>query len=301
MKVIVTNSYDETCAVIANMIKELVNAKPDAKLGLATGGTPVPIYKKLIEMNKAGEVDFSRVHTVNLDEYCGIPGTHDQSYRYFMDTNLFDHINIDKKNTFVASGMGDFEANARELEEKVREGGAADLQLLGIGNNGHIAFNEASDHLIAVAHTEKLTESTINANARFFEKKEDVPTMAITMGMGDILAAKKVVLAATGLAKVPAIKGLIMDDVITTQKPLHDAEDARGRRRRHRQGAGRRRGLQSLTPTAEKRRCSGPPPGNRSGPLCFFTAEKTALPPLRSPRENAWPLTLSANILFRLF
>ena len=227
MKVIVTNSYDETCAVIANMIKELVNAKPDAKLGLATGGTPVPIYKKLIEMNKAGEVDFSRVHTVNLDEYCGIPGTHDQSYRYYMDTNLFDHINIDKKNTFVASGMGDFEANARELEEKVREGGAADLQLLGIGNNGHIAFNEASDHLIAVAHTEKLTESTINANARFFEKKEDVPTMAITMGMGDILAAKKVVLAATGLAKVPAIKGLIMDDVITTQNPstmlkMHD-------------------------------------------------------------------------------
>ena len=219
MKVIVTNSYDETCVVIANMIKELVNAKPDAKLGLATGGTPVPIYKKLIEMNKAGEVDFSRVHTVNLDEYCGIPGTHDQSYRYFMDTNLFDHINIDKKNTFVASGMGDFEANARELEEKVREGGAADLQLLGIGNNGHIAFNEASDHLIAVAHTEKLTESTINANARFFEKKEDVPTMAITMGMGDILAAKKVVLAATGLAKVPAIRGLIMDDVITTQNP----------------------------------------------------------------------------------
>ena len=219
MKVIVTNSYDETCAVIANMIKELVNAKPDAKLGLATGGTPVPIYKKLIEMNKAGEVDFSRVHTVNLDEYCGIPGTHDQSYRYFMDTNLFDHINIDKKNTFVASGMGDFEANARELEEKVREGGAADLQLLGIGNNGHIAFNEASDHLIAVAHTEKLTESTINANASFFEINEDVPTKAITMGMGDILAAKKVVLAATGLAKVPAIKGLIMDDVITTQNP----------------------------------------------------------------------------------
>ena len=219
MKVIVTNSYDETCAVIANMIKELVNAKPDAKLGLATGGTPVPIYKKLIEMNKAGQVDFARVRTVNLDEYCGIPGTHDQSYRYFMDTNLFDHINIDKNNTFVASGMGDYEANAAELERMVREGGPADLQLLGIGNNGHIAFNEAADQLVAVAHTEQLTESTIEANARFFEKKEDVPTMAITMGMGDILAAKKVVLAATGLAKVPAIKGLIMDDVITTQNP----------------------------------------------------------------------------------
>ena len=96
MKVIVTNSYDETCAVIAEMIRDLVNQKPNAKLGLATGGTPVPIYKKLIEMNKAGQVDFSQVHTVNLDEYCGIPGTHEQSYRYFMDTNLFNHINIDK-------------------------------------------------------------------------------------------------------------------------------------------------------------------------------------------------------------
>lgn len=220
MKVIVTASYDESCEVIAKMIADLVNSKPNAKLGLATGGTPVPIYKKLIEMNKAGKVDFSKVHTVNLDEYCGIDGTHDQSYRYFMDTNLFNHINIDKNNTFVANGIGDPEANAAELESKVREGGVADLQLLGIGNNGHIAFNEANDdHLVSVAHTEKLTESTINANARFFEKKEDVPTMAITMGMGDIMAAKCVVLAATGLAKVPAIKGLIMDNNITTKNP----------------------------------------------------------------------------------
>lgn len=219
MKVVVTDSYDASCAYVAGMIRDLVNAKPDCKLGLATGGTPVPIYQKLIEMNKAGAVDFSKVRTVNLDEYCGIPGTHDQSYRYFMDSNLFDHINIDKNNTYVAQGMGDFEANAAALEAKVREGGAADLQLLGIGNNGHIAFNEASDHLIAVAHIETLTASTIEANARFFEKKEDVPTKAITMGMGDILAAKCVVLVATGKAKVPAIKGLIMDDVITTQNP----------------------------------------------------------------------------------
>ena len=196
MKVIVTNSYDETCAVIANMIKELVNAKPDAKLGLATGGTPVPIYKKLIEMNKAGEVDFSRVHTVNLDEYCGIPGTHDQSYRYFMDTNLFDHINIDKKNTFVASGMGDFEANARELEEKVREGGAADLQLLGIGHNGHIGFNEPCESFPAAVHPVELTESTIQANSRLFDRVEDVPTRAITMGIGTILKARRILLIA---------------------------------------------------------------------------------------------------------
>ncbi|MBP8856302.1 MAG: glucosamine-6-phosphate deaminase [Oscillospiraceae bacterium] len=220
MKVVVTKSYEDTCAHIAEMIKDLVNKKPNAKLGLATGGTPVPIYQRLIAMNKAGEVDFANVRTVNLDEYCGIPGTHDQSYRYFMDTNLFNHININKANTFVASGMGDAQENANELERMVREGGAADLQLLGIGNNGHIAFNEANDsYLVAVAHTEQLTESTIEANARFFEKKEDVPTMAITMGMGDILAAGCVVLAATGLGKVPAIKGLVMDDKITTQNP----------------------------------------------------------------------------------
>lgn len=219
IKVIVTKNYDESCIAVADMIKSLVQAKPSAKLGLATGGTPIPIYQKLIAMNKAGAVDFSQVRTVNLDEYCGIDGTHDQSYRYFMDSNLFDHININKANTYVASGMGDAEANARALEAKVREGGAADLQLLGIGNNGHIAFNEASDRLVSVAHIETLTESTIAANARFFEKIEDVPTTAITMGMGDILAAKQVVLVATGLSKVPAIQGLIMDDIITTQNP----------------------------------------------------------------------------------
>lgn len=219
MKVIVTKSYDESCATVADMIKTLVNQKPNAKLGLATGGTPVPVYQKLIEMNKTGAVDFAKVHTVNLDEYCGIPGTHDQSYRYFMNTNLFDHINIDKANTFVANGMGDFEENARELERMVREGGAADLQLLGIGNNGHIAFNEASDALRAEAHIETLTESTIDANARFFESRADVPTKAITMGMGDIMAAKQVVLLATGASKADAIRGLIMDDVITTQNP----------------------------------------------------------------------------------
>ena len=218
MKVIVTNSYDETCAVIANMIKELVNAKPDAKLGLATGGTPVPIYKKLIEMNKAGEVDFSRVHTVNLDEYCGIPGTHDQSYRYFMDTNLFDHINIDKKNTFVASGMGDFEANARELEEKVREGGAADLQLLGIGNNGHIGFNEPGAAFEKETHCVDLTESTIQANKRFFEKVEDVPTQAYTMGIKNIMQARKVLLIVSGEGKAEILDKVLYGPV-TPQVP----------------------------------------------------------------------------------
>ena len=219
MNVVVTENYDASCAYVADMICALVNEKPACKLGLATGGTPVPMYQKLIAANQAGKVDFSQVRTVNLDEYCGIPETHDQSYRYFMNTNLFDHININKANTFVASGMGDAEKNAAQLEEKVREGGSADLQLLGIGNNGHIAFNEAASQLHATAHVETLTESTIEANARFFEKKEDVPTTAITMGMGDILAAKCVVLIATGLSKVDAITGLVMNDVITTQNP----------------------------------------------------------------------------------
>ena len=219
MRIYQAENYKAMSRRAANIISAQVIYKPNCVLGLATGGTPVGLYQQLVEWYKKGDLSFAETRSVNLDEYLALSPHHEQSYRYFMDTNLFDHINIDKKNTFVASGMGDFEANARELEEKVREGGAADLQLLGIGNNGHIAFNEASDHLIAVAHTEKLTESTINANARFFEKKEDVPTMAITMGMGDILAAKKVVLAATGLAKVPAIRGLIMDDVITTQNP----------------------------------------------------------------------------------
>lgn len=210
MKVIVTNSYDESCAVVAGMIRDLVNAKPNAKLGLATGGTPVPIYQKLAQMNQAGEVDFSQVHTVNLDEYCGLPSTHEQSYRYFMDTNLFNHININKANTFVASGMGDPEANAAQLEAKVREGGAPDLQLLGIGNNGHIAFNEANeDHLVAVAHTEKLTQSTIDANARFFENENDVPRYAYSMGIGSIMKSKKILLLAFGENKADAVQKMI--------------------------------------------------------------------------------------------
>lgn len=219
MTVIVTESYDASSAYIADMICALVNETPTCKLGLATGGTPVLIYKKLIEANKAGKVDFSNVRTVNLDEYCGLAETHEQSYRYFMNQNLFDHININKANTFVAKGLGDANANAAELDAKVSEGGTPDLQLLGIGNNGHIAFNEAADVLHASTHIEPLTESTINANARFFETREDVPTTSITMGMGGIMSAKRVVLMASGLSKTDAIAGLIMNDDITTQNP----------------------------------------------------------------------------------
>lgn len=219
MKIIVTKDYEETCQCAAEIICRLVREKPDCKLGLATGSTPVPIYKKLIEANKAGKVSFKNVHTVNLDEYCGIPETHNQSYRYFMDTNLFNHIDIDKRNTYVPKGTGELCRNAAELNKKVSEGGCIDLQLLGIGSNGHIAFNEASDALRANAHIEKLTESTVNANSRFFERREDVPTEAITMGIGNILSANKIILAATGQTKAKAIKGLIRDDYIATNNP----------------------------------------------------------------------------------
>ena len=220
MKIIRAKDYYDMSRKAANIISAQVIMKPNCVLGLATGGTPVGTYKQLVEWYNKGDIDFSEVTTVNLDEYRGLPKEHPESYWSFMHRNLFDHVNIRPEAINLPDGTNmDADAECARYDAVIHNVGGVDLQLLGIGNNGHIAFNEASDHLIAVAHTEKLTESTINANARFFEKKEDVPTMAITMGMGDILAAKKVVLAATGLAKVPAIKGLIMDDVITTQNP----------------------------------------------------------------------------------
>ena len=225
MKVVVTKSYDESCAYVADMICKLVNEKPACKLGLATGGTPVPMYKKLIEANKAGKVDFSAVRTVNLDEYCGIPGTHDQSYRYFMDSNLFDHINIDKANTYVAKGMGDAQANAAELEAKVREGGAADLQLLGIGNNGHIAFNEPGDDFGLETHVVDLTESTIEANKRFFESRDEVPRHALSMGIKNIMNARRILMVVSGEEKADivckAFTGPVTKEVPASVLQLH--------------------------------------------------------------------------------
>ncbi len=219
MRVVITKNFDESGKVAADLIKEVIDGKSDAKLGLATGATATTVYKSLIELYNNGEVDFKNVRTVNLDEYCGLEGTHEQSYRYFMDTHLFNNVNIDKKNTFVASGIGDVNANAEELETKVNENGAIDIQLLGIGRNGHIAFNEAGDTLLSVAHVETLSDSTIEANSCFFEKREDVPTQAITMGMSNIMSAKKIVLLATGTAKKDAIRGLIYGNEITTQNP----------------------------------------------------------------------------------
>jgi glucosamine-6-phosphate deaminase len=188
-------------------------------LGLATGSTPLGLYRELIRAHECGGLDFSRVTTINLDEYYPIEPTHEQSYRYFMDTNLFDHINIDKKNTFVPNGKAaDPALESVAYDERIKRMGGIDLQLLGIGENGHIGFNEPGAALHAGTHVEVLTESTRNANARFFASIDEVPTHAITTGMAGILTARKIVLLACGKNKHAVVQAML-DDTVTTQIP----------------------------------------------------------------------------------
>lgn len=218
MKIIVTESFEKTCECAAEMIADVIREKPDARLGLATGSTAQGVYPYLVRANKAGALDFSGVNTINLDEYVGLSADHPQSYRRFMDENLFDHINIDKKNTFVAKGTGDIEANVRAFRDAIAEK-PIDVQLLGIGVDGHVGFNEPGVVLYDGAHVEELDESTIDANARFFATREEVPTKAISMGMGDILRAKKLLLLATGENKAEAMKGLLLNEELDVQNP----------------------------------------------------------------------------------
>ena len=202
MKYITVNTYEELSNKAADLIAAQILVKPHCVLGLATGSSPVGTYKRLIEDNKAGKIDFSTVTSVNLDEYVGLDGSNDQSYRYFMNHNLFDHVNIDKSKTFVPSGLAaDLKAEGEAYDAMIKELGGIDLQLLGIGLDGHIGFNEPDAYFTAATHEVKLDESTIEANARFFASKEDVPTTAITMGMLSIMQAKKVLLIANGAAK----------------------------------------------------------------------------------------------------
>lgn len=210
MKLIVCKNYDEMSAAAADILAGVMKANPACVLGLATGSTPVGMYKKLIEMNKAGEIDFSGVTTVNLDEYYPISPENDQSYRYFMNENLFDHVNIDKTRTFVPDGQAaDPAAACDAYEEIVAKVGAADVQVLGIGQNGHIGFNEPAQALELRTHVTDLTESTIKANARFFASEADVPTKAMTMGIGTIMNAKKIIILANGVAKHAAVAKML--------------------------------------------------------------------------------------------
>ena len=202
MKYITVKTYEELSNKAADLIAAQILVKPNCVLGLATGSSPVGTYKRLIADNAAGKIDFSTVTSVNLDEYVGLDGSNDQSYRYFMNHNLFDHVNIDKNKTFVPSGKAaDLKAEGEAYDAMIKELGGIDLQLLGIGLDGHIGFNEPDAYFTAATHEVKLDESTIKANARFFASEADVPTTAITMGMLSIMQAKKVLLIANGAAK----------------------------------------------------------------------------------------------------
>lgn len=197
MRIIEVESYEKLSALAADIIGAQVLLKPDCVLGLATGSSPLGTYANLVKRYEDGLLDFSKVRTVNLDEYCGLKGDDPQSYRYFMDTNLFNKVNVDKRNTHLPDGSApDMAAESQRYEALVESLGWPDLQLLGIGQNGHIGFNEPEDTFPTTVHTVKLTESTINANSRLFDKPEDVPTQAITMGIGAIMKAKRVLLIA---------------------------------------------------------------------------------------------------------
>lgn len=219
MKFKVFNSYEELSAYSAELVAGVVREKEDAVLGLATGSSPMGLYEELIKLYDDGNLDFSKVKSINLDEYVGLDGTHNQSYRYFMDLNLFNHINIDKNNTHVPNGVADdLQKGAEEYDELIDSMGGIDVQILGIGPNGHIGFNEPAEQLNLNTHVADLTQETIKANARFFASESDVPTQAVTMGMGPIMKAKKVILIASGENKAWAVKNLT-DDVITTLIP----------------------------------------------------------------------------------
>lgn len=202
MNFITVKNYEELSHIAAKIIASQIVVKPNTVLGLATGSSPVGAYKKLIEKCNAGDLDFSSVKTVNLDEYVGLDEENDQSYRYFMNDNLFDHINIDKANTYVPNGCSDdFDKECEIYDNRVKAFGGIDLQLLGIGIDGHIGFNEPDEVFVGPTHVVDLDESTIKANSRFFESEDDVPKKAITMGMEGIMQAKKVLLIANGANK----------------------------------------------------------------------------------------------------
>lgn len=206
MRIIKTKDYDDMSRKAANVISAVMTEKPNCVLGLATGSSPIGTYRNLIERCANGDIDFSQVTTVNLDEYKGLDHENDQSYYYFMRENLFKHVNIDMNNTNVPNGMEpDAEKACEAYNEIIHSVGQIDLQLLGIGHDGHIGFNEPADYFPKETHCVDLTETTINANARFFATKEDVPTQAYTMGIQTIMSAKKVLMVASGADKADII------------------------------------------------------------------------------------------------
>ena len=210
----VVDTYEELCRLGADLIAEQIKSKPNAVLGLATGSSPIGIYQNLIALYRAGKLDFSKTTSVNLDEYVGLSADHPQSYRYFMQKNLFDHVNIDPAKTFVPNGLAtDVTAECAAYDRRIETLGGIDLQLLGIGLDGHIGFNEPGDRFINETHQVALHPSTIQANARFFESIDEVPRSAITMGIGSIMRARKILLIANGPAKKEIVEQAVSGPV----------------------------------------------------------------------------------------
>ncbi|MDD7218594.1 MAG: glucosamine-6-phosphate deaminase [Blautia sp.] len=198
--------YNDISRKAANIMSAQIIMKPRAVLGLATGSTPVGMYRQLIEWYRKGDLDFSQITTVNLDEYKGLSGENEQSYRYFMNNNLFDHVNIDKSRTFVPNGLEkDSRKACSDYNQIIHTVGGIDMQLLGIGGNGHIGFNEPGEAFETETHCVDLTESTIQANSRFFNNLDEVPKQAYTMGIKNIMSAKKILLIASGESKAEAL------------------------------------------------------------------------------------------------
>ena len=219
MKVIKVKNYEELSRTAATIIAGVILSKPDCILGLATGSSPVGTYDQLTAMYKEGILDFSHVKSVNLDEYVGLDGSNDQSYRYFMNYNLFNHVNIDKSRTFVPDGLESDSQKACDVyNEIIRQQGGIDLQLLGLGHNGHIGFNEPGAAFEKETHCVDLTESTIEANKRFFASEDDVPRQAYTMGIKNIMQAKKILVVVSGEDKADILKEVLYG-AITPQVP----------------------------------------------------------------------------------
>jgi glucosamine-6-phosphate deaminase len=216
MKIKIAKNKDEVGQITTDLIEQLIKEKPKAILGLATGSTPIGTYQELIRRYEAGRIDFSQVTTFNLDEYYGLKSAHPQSYHSFMRKELFNHINLKSENIHIPSGTpSDVIEYCRMYEQKIEGVGGIDLQILGIGRNGHIGFNEPSTELQADTHLVRLAPETIEANSRFFEKEEDVPQYAITMGIQTILKAKRVLLLATGKEKAEIVQRLFGSGITT--------------------------------------------------------------------------------------
>ncbi|MBE7037484.1 MAG: glucosamine-6-phosphate deaminase [Ruminococcaceae bacterium] len=216
MRVIVCLDYNEMSMVGARFVSSQLTLKPDSVLGLATGLTPVGMYNILSDMNKKGEIDFSKVKSFNLDEYYKIAPDNEQSYHYFMEKNLFSKVNIKRENTHILDGLSENpEEECERFDKLIQEKGGIDLQILGIGRNGHIGFNEPDKELYSNTHLTPLTQSTIEANSVFFESEDEMPKSALTMGMSSILKSKRIIIMANGESKKDAVARLLSGKIST--------------------------------------------------------------------------------------